>query len=250
MLLSERIIKSPNLPENSVSVMAVSFDAPETIKRLNLLNIKVISVFSDNRLPENYNSHPDLQLFHYGQSVLYLINSKTAGELREKFNVNIIKDKICNKYPNDVSTNAVRLNKLFICNEKTVSKDILEKAYKDNLKIINVNQGYTKCSICVVDENSIITDDESIYNSTQNFLNDVLLVSKGSIRLKGTNYGFIGGCTGKIDKNTIAFNGRIDSHSDYNKIIDFVYKHNCKCIELVNERLTDIGSMIPLAEYF
>ncbi len=249
MRQSERIIINPNLPENPVSLMAVSSEAAETIKALSSLNIRVLPVQSDKRLPVNYNAHPDLHYMHYGQSVLYSINEPTAGELKGKFDLHIIKDKVGNKYPYDVSTNAVRLNNLFICNEKSVSKEILEKAYKDNLEIINVKQGYTKCSICIVDENSIITDDESIYKSVQNFINDVLLISKDSIRLKGTNYGFIGGCTGKIDNNTIAFNGRIDSHKDSNLIIDFLDKHNCKFKELLNERLTDIGSMLPLTEY-
>ena len=52
----------------------------------------------------------------------------------------------------------------------------------------------------------------------------------------------------KINKNVIAFNGRIESHTDHNKIIDFMAKHNMDIIELNNDRLTDIGGIIPLCE--
>ncbi len=124
----------------------------------------------------------------------------------------------------------------------------MNPAEKDGLTIIPVKQGYTKCSICIADENSIITDDESIFKSAQNYFDDILLISKGSVRLKEMNYGFIGGCTGKIDKNKIAFNGRIESHDDHNLIIDFLDRHNITAVELLNDRLTDIGSIIPVCE--
>ena len=138
-------------------------------------------------------------------------------------------------------------NKL-ICNTKTVSKRILEEAEKASLNIINVNQGYTKCSICVLTEKAIITDDESVYKSTQNFFDDVLLISKGSIRLETKDYGFIGGATGKLAKNIIAFNGRVDSHADHNIIIDILNKYSIVPLELISASLEDIGSIIPLYE--
>lgn len=108
---------------------------------------------------------------------------------------------------------------------------------------------YSRCSVCVINENAIITDDISVFTAAQNFLSDVLFISKGSIRLDGYDYGFIGGCCGKIDKNKIAFNGRIDSHKDYKLIIDFITKHGVDCIELNNNVLTDIGGILPLIEY-
>ena len=62
------------------------------------------------------------------------------------------------------------------------------------------------------------------------------------------NYGFIGGATGKTGKNKLAVNGRLDNHPDCNKIIDFLYKYNITPVELINDVITDIGSIIPLLE--
>ena len=75
-----------------------------------------------------------------------------------------------------------------------------------------------------------------------------MLISKGSVVLKGYNYGFIGGCCGKIDKDKIAFNGKIESHNDCNKIIDILQRNNTEIIELCDSKLTDIGGILPLYE--
>ena len=77
---------------------------------------------------------------------------------------------------------------------------------------------------------------------------DSVLIKKGSIRLDGFDYGFIGGCTGLIDKNKLLFNGDINYHKDCNKIIDFLHKHKVEPVVIENQPLTDIGSVIPLCE--
>ena len=130
----------------------------------------------------------------------------------------------------------------------TISKEILKFAETNNLIIVNTNQGYSRCSVCVVNENAIITDDKSIFTAAQFFFNDVLFISKGSIKLDGYDCGFIGGCCGKIDKYKLAFNGAIESHKDYKKIIDFLSRNSIECIELNQNRLTDIGGILPLIE--
>ena len=243
-------IKKPNLPQNKVKTVAISNSAGESIKKLNQIGIETVVILDSLNLPEPVKSHADLQLLHMGNNVIFCQDEHLfLGELKEKFLFHKIIEKPGMLYPNDVKLNCTIIDNKIICNEKTISKDILEFAYKNEYVVINVKQGYTKCSICVLDENSIITDDESIFTAAGNFLNDVEFISKGSIVLKGYNYGFIGGCCGKIDKNKIAFNGRIDSHKDCNKIIDILHRKNIDGIELCNNPLTDIGGILPLTEY-
>lgn len=74
------------------------------------------------------------------------------------------------------------------------------------------------------------------------------MLSKGQIKLIGHEYGFIGGCCGFIDKNLLAFNGRLDTIDDADKIKDFLGKYNVKYIELTDAPLTDIGGIVPLFE--
>lgn len=243
-----KTINNPNLPDNDVLAVAVGSKYIETINSLSNLGINSFKITQNSRIPDYLSYHADLNIMHFNDNTLYFDNGIIVGELQKFFNVTPIGECSYNKYPGDCLLNSVRINDKLIYNEKAVSKDILNAAYNSGLTLIKVNQGYTKCSVCVVDDNCIITDDESVFKSTQNFFDDVLLISKGSIRLEGTNYGFIGGATGKIGKNKLAFNGRIDSHSDCNRIIDLLSKYNIEVVELNNDRLYDIGSIIPLLQ--
>lgn len=246
----ERIINSPNLPENNVSLAAISETAGESIIKLNSLGIRAFPVRASDKLSISVNSHADIRLLHIESNVIFChpeesnIYSDIVG-----FRFLPISENMSNLYPNDVRLNCAVIGNKIICNKKTVSSAVLNYAIEQGFTIIDTKQGYSKCSVCIVDENSIITDDPSIYKSAQFFFNDVLFIEKGSIGLKGADYGFIGGCTGKLGKNIMAFNGRIESHSEHNKIIDFFDKHNINVVELNNNRAEDIGGILPLKEY-
>ncbi len=240
-------LQNPNLPEYEVDSVIMSGLIPEAVSSLINSGIKVFQTKPETNIEDYLSLHADLQFFHYDKDIFYS-SKEIRGELGKLISPKRIKELIRKEYPFDVYLNAVSIGDFLICNNKTISKDILEKAYTDNKTIIDVKQGYSKCSICIVDEKSIITDDESIYRSVSKYLDDVLLISKGSIFLPGQNYGFIGGTSGKLAKNKIAFCGRIESHSDHNGIIDMLSKHNIEIIELYNNKLTDIGSIIPISE--
>ena len=243
-------IKRPNLPQNPVSLVAISHSAGESIANLNNRGIKTILIPDNPMLPEPVKSHADLQILHMGNNVIFCQNEHLCiGESESDFNMHLIHESAGRQYPDDVRLNCTIIGNKIICNEKTISKDVLEFAYINDYIIINVKQGYSRCSICVINENSIITDDESIFAAAGNFLNDAELISKGSIVLNGYNYGFIGGCCGKLSENEIGFNGMIESHKDYKKITDILNRNKIVCTELCNGPLTDIGGIIPLAEF-
>lgn len=247
---NESYIVKPNLPQGEVTCAAISERAGESsVKKLASLDIKTVKIPKYDLLPEPVCDHPDIQLLHLGNNIIFTCAEHLyVGDLRKHFDIRRIKEECSDKYPGDVLLNCSLIGKHLICNERTVAAEVLEFAEKNNNTIINVNQGYARCSVAVINENAIITDDISIFTAAQFFLNDVLFISKGSIRLDGYNYGFIGGCCGKIAKDKIAFNGRLDSHSDCEKIKSFLYKHNIEYVELSDGVLTDIGGIIPLKE--
>lgn len=245
---SEIQFVNPNLPENNVYEAAVNYNAAETIASLKKYGIKCIEICNNQYLNTTLASHPDINLLNIKKGYLFLNKGISAGEGLEKFETEFTDEDVNDTYPGDVRLNCVVIGKKLICNKDTVSKKIIDFAYNNSYTIIHSKQGYSKCSVCVVNEECIITDDESIYKSVQNYFNDVLLVAKGSVLLNGYYYGFIGGASGIIGKNKLAFNGRIDSHPDCNSIIDLAAKYNVEIIELINSRLTDIGSIIPLTE--
>ena len=75
-----------------------------------------------------------------------------------------------------------------------------------------------------------------------------MLVEKGSVHIDKYDYGFIGGCCGLINKNTLLFNGDLSLHSDFDKIKNFLYDNDINYIDIKGKPLTDIGSIIPIME--
>lgn len=117
------------------------------------------------------------------------------------------------------------------------------------MEIININQGYAKCSICVIDEAAVITSDSGVYRILRKNNTAVLLITPGSIELKDMNYGFIGGASGCISNFNIAFFGNIGMHPNYKEILNFVSKYNKSVINLSKNLVCDLGTLIPLKEY-
>ena len=67
-----------------------------------------------------------------------------------------------------------------------------------------------------------------------------------NIDLFDLNYGFIGGCSGLISQDELAFFGDITHHPNFKEIKEFVEKRNKKIVCLSNSKLLDLGSLIPL----
>ncbi len=145
-------------------------------------------------------------------------------------------------YPNDVLFNACIVGQKLICNKKTVSKYILDTAEANNYEIINVPQGYTKCSVCIVSDNAIITADKSIAKACKAADIDVLTVSEGHISLPPYDHGFIGGASG-LCGNTVYFCGSLDHHPDAEEIREFCCSHGKNVISLSEHQLLDVGTL-------
>ena len=245
---SDRPIKTPHLPRRRVTAVAISEAAGESIQKLTQAGLQCIPIRPHPHLPAAINTHADLQMFHMELFDIFADEYLFDSFHEEPFQLQFIPETLGARYPEDVRLNVIRLGRRLICNPKTVSQAILREAQKRGLEIVAVNQGYTKCSICCLNENVIISDDPSIYQSAQFFCDDLLLVSKGSIQLSGFNYGFLGGCCGLLDRDLIGWNRKIETHDDAEEILTFLKKHRFRSVNLNDGPLTDIGGILPLRE--
>lgn len=166
-------------------------------------------------------------------------------------------------YPFDIPYNAVSTDRFFIHNTEYTAPALIDRARYAGLQIINVKQGYTKCSCIPVGSRAIITEDEGIartltaYNrmiledceddprAAQTDTIDVLLIRKGYAALEGFEYGFIGGTCGTIG-DKIYFNGNLSDHPDFEIICSFIESHGFTPVWTQDTQLTDIGSIIYL----
>ena len=222
-------IESPNLPKRGITLAAVSVGAEKAKEYLLSRGIGVLDILPCAAITDGTAAHADLHLLHLGGRKIIL--SREQRENIEKltelgFNVQVLDTPLGDKNP------------------KTVCKNI----DFSGRSLIPVRQGYTKCSVVPVTESAIITDDVSIASAAPKSGLAVLLVLKGDVILPGREYGFIGGCCGLIAPDTMLFNGSLASHKDGEKIRAFLSSFGVRAEEAGDFQLTDIGSILPLAE--
>ena len=165
-----------------------------------------------------------------------------AGEYAEVFAGN--PNELGYDYPHNVKYNAVCLDHYFIHNLNHTSPALLTIARAMGLECIHVNQGYTKCNMVVVDGHSVITPDEGILRTLQNYPDiDTLPIHQGHVKLQDFPYGFLGGASGRVG-NEIIFNGNLSCHPDFEKICEFIENRGLSLQYFPAYQLEDIGSII------
>lgn len=231
-------------------ILAVDCRASLTvINKLKDLGYDIISIPQKQMFDSAVSSHPDIFITVFNGMVFSDVSIKdlfiNIGSV-EFLNREAVIGENCYKYPYDIEFNCVLVGRNLICNEKYTNKQILKYAKNNSLRIINVNQGYAKCSVCVVSDNAIITEDVGIANKSIECGIDVLLIEKGHVKLAGYDYGFFGGCSGLIEKNLIVFNGSLEKHPDCERIKCFCKNYNVNTLSLSDDYLYDIGTIMRI----
>lgn len=238
-------IERANLPDGKIKYAIIDFRAEDIKKGLSALGINVISTKYIENVDPAICGHGDVQIFHIGNGN-FLSCREAADYYTSRLDgakITPISKHLGNNYPSDCLLNAVMSGEYIILNKNAAAKEVLNL----NKQIIHVNQGYSKCSVCVVAENAFITSDAGIYNSCKKEKIDIFLTNDKSVVLDGYDYGFIGGATGKLDKSTLGVCGNAMLLKDYDNIRAFCLNHGVYIESLSNCRPKDIGSIIPIA---
>lgn len=250
-----KYVSSPNLPENPVKYVLISEAADAgVISDLEKSGINALRVKPCGDILPSVSSHADMLFHHIGNNKLFYYKSsdvKLYNKLKGLgFELTSIRNKLSRKYPLDVPLNSAIIGNYLFCRKDSTAKELMNFYSDKGVHIINIKQGYSKCSICVVDENSIITSDSGIAAAAEKCGMDVLKIRVGYIALKGCGYGFIGGCCGKLSKDIIAFCGDVTKHPDFPAMYNFIGRHSVSVKILgQNTCLNDVGGIIPLIEY-
>lgn len=219
-------------------------------EKLKSLGLKIIEVPLCDNLYEAINGHVDIQLNILDKNSKKIIINKDIGDIfkttLKNLNISYLesKDSLKSKYPGNISLNALILDKYFIHNLKYTDENLLE-SQKDKI-LINVKQGYTKCSCLPISQKAIITSDIGIYKTLSNYNFDILLLPPGDILLEGLNYGFIGGTGGLISNNKMVFFGSLDNYKYGSEVKSFLNKYNVEPLYLNDSKLYDRGSLFVI----
>lgn len=244
-------IEKPNLPQSRVRHIIIGEKYRKVLEN-SLIKHDLSPIWLKNNefVDERLSGHCDLMSVHLGGRRIavseflknsQLINNTIISEL-EMLTVPNPTDRA---YPMDAGLNICLIGGKLIYNPNTANNLVISEI---NCEMITCKQGYTKCSICVADENTIITADNKIARIAAANGIEALTVDKSLASLYGFEYGFIGGAAFKINRNKIAFTGRIKNTYERNKIENFLNKRDIEAIYLTEHELFDIGSAIPLTE--
>ena len=187
---------------------------------------------TEGMVPAALSCHPDIFMCRLG--------ADTDAELIKFTDTETVPGS---DYPLDIPFNAACTGKHFIHNLRCTAPKLLARARELDMNLINVKQGYAKCSTVIVDEDSIITYDRGLAKACLAAGMDVLEVTPGHVVLPGYDTGFIGGASGRIG-DTIYFNGNLEEHPDFERIVRFIEGKGLRVKWFEEWPLTDIGSII------
>ena len=159
------------------------------------------------------------------------------------------KDKVLSQYPFDIKYNVCIIGNKAIHNLKYTDEILKKELFNKGFELINTTQGYTNCSIAVIDDRSAIVTDKGLNKILQkNEIDTLYLSNELDIKLlNGKQYsnkrGFIGGCISRIDNKIIVF-GELKKIDPENKIREFIKKRNLEIIEFCGLDVIDYGGLI------
>ena len=209
----------------------------EIFENLDRLKIKYIKSTELSNVHNSTSKNPDMQIF-FVNSYKAIVSPDCFNYYREFLpkNVGLIKGTKtpADTYPEDIPYNVAGLDGVAVANAEFTDDEI-----RKNIEIINVRQGYAKCSLCITGDKSVITEDKGTAKILYENGFNVCEITSGEVELEGYDNGFIGGASG-YDGEKIYFAGDITSHKDYQKIKEFVDK---EIVCLKSGKLKDIGTL-------
>lgn len=198
-------------------------------------------------LDKRLSCHADLSLIRRGKKILCSkgVDRDIVNYITNRgYSVRFAENDTGERYPKDCGLCALDTGRYLICNPKTVDPAVL-RLLSDRV-LVPVSQGYTRCAAATVNEHSIITADTGVSGAAKRAGLDVPDIDSGHVDLSGFSYGFIGGASFLLDKNTLAFTGSLEAHPNKEQITAFLAARGVKPLFLTTGALVDIGGAITL----
>ncbi len=238
--MASAFITTPYLPRARVT-LAVGGFAPEGIALLPTAKLTA--------LPPALRRHADLGLCPIGGAEVVCPPDSYAfyADMLSPYGFSVIcgGQALGRSYPADTAYNVVVAGKFALLNPRVCDK-ILFKLLENRFEIIPVKQGYAKCSVCPVDENSVITADRGIARAAEKRGLEALEIKNDGVMLPPYKSGFFGGAAGLVGRSTLAVNGSLSHMESGNDILKFLHSRSVEALEIHGGAPFDTGSLIPL----
>lgn len=219
-------------------------------KALQKLGYQLIEIQENENIYQEISSHVDIFTCKIDEKII--VEKSQYESLRKKLpNIELGAEEVQNKYPGDIKYNVCTIGRKAIHNFQYTDSKIKEELIQHRYELINTTQGYTNCSIAVIDENSAIVTDKGLYKILEKHGVDVLYLKENlDIKLlKNDGYsdkqGFIGGTISRIEDKVIIF-GDLKKIDVNGKIREFINKKNLEIIEFKNLDVIDYGGIVEV----
>ena len=230
-----------------MSSFVISNKYPCFADELSKMGHNVIYSDTVKAFPQPEQAHADMQILTINNTVFVLQECEKLKTLPYKENLIICKSKAGKKYPENILLNFLFFNNKLYGKVSAIDPTLYKYCVKNDIEIVNINQGYARCSTLILNNRTAVTADISIKNALEKDGAEVLLISSGDIKLEGYDYGFIGGASGNITDNTVVFFGNAEMHPCYSSIKELCLKNKIEIkILCKNMPLTDVGGIVKI----
>lgn len=224
-------------------------------EKLEELGYNLVEIQKSLNVYEEISSHVDIFVCKIGEKIiiepnLYEIIQKS---IFPKYTIEKGHEKIGHNYPSDIKYNVCTIGKKALHNFEFCDSKIKQELINQGYELVNTTQGYTNCSIAVIDDNSAIVTDKGLYKILQKHNIDVLyLPYELDIKLlNGQEYskrkGFIGGAISRVG-NKIIILGDLKKIDKEGRIREFISRKSLEILEFKGLDIIDYGGIVEIEE--
>lgn len=223
--------------------------------KLKELGYELIELKQSLNVYTEISSHVDVFTCKVGHTLIiepsqykYLKTQLKYEDAQEQMRILKGVEKVEIKYPFDIKYNVCTIGKKAFHKFEFTDLKIKEELIKQGYEFVNTTQGYTNCSIAVINEKSAIVTDKGLDKILkkhdvdvlylENELNIKLLESSGYSNRKG----FIGGAISRIGENIVVF-GDLNKIDVNKQIRKFMQSKGLKIIEFKEQDVIDYGGV-------
>ena len=221
--------------------------------QLKQLGYNLIEIKASSNVYEEISAHVDIFTCKVGDKLIIEPSryQSIKEQLTNNYDIERGEENIESKYPYDIKYNVCIIGKKALHNFEYTDKKVKNELKKQGYELINTTQGYTNCSIAVIDDNSAIITDKGLYKILQKHNIDVLYIEyEPDIKLSENNgysnkKGFIGGAISRIEDKVIV-TGDLNRIDKDGRIRKFITTKGLKIVEFKELDVIDYGGIVLL----
>ena len=207
---------------------------------------KVVDFATENITYNAISGHPDIFFCPTPAGLIVAPNLPAAYlHILDQHSIRYFKGSfpVGSEFPATAPYNSFVNNK-FIIQNPGIGDPIIRELNSEP-EIIAVKQGYVRCSLVALPNNSFITSDRGIEKSLKKHMLEVLYVDPSPTWLDGFEHGFFGGVCG-IFENKLFICGSLNYFQEKDTIKQFASRAGLQLVELYEGPPADVGTIIFL----